>query len=133
MAETIPEEFLAVVDAVCREQGWKRERLRIEVPTDGGRRQTVTLEPLDFEDEELVRVASPIGPTTHIDPLHLNTALHLNYGLPHGALALRDDRLVLVDTLMADDPDTEEIEAVVGYLAETADHFERTLFGPDEV
>ena len=133
MSEPMTNEFLAVVDKVCKAQGWTRDRYTIEVPIDGDRRQTVTLDAFDFDDEELVRVASPIGPTEHIDPLHLNTALRLNYGLPHGALAMAEERLVLVDTLLADEPDEEEIEAVIEYLAETADHFERTIFGTDEV
>ncbi|MCA9511290.1 MAG: hypothetical protein R3E88_08620 [Myxococcota bacterium] len=133
MSDALSKEFERAIDAVCDEQGWKRTRDEIEVPIDGGRRQIVTLDAFEFDDEPLVRLASGIGPTEHIDPLHLNTALRLNYGLPHGALALRGDQLVLVDTLMADDPDREEIEAVLRYLAETADHFERTIFGTDEV
>lgn len=133
MAEPMTNDFLAVVDKVCQAHGWTRDRYTIEVPIEDGRRQTVTLDAFDFEDEELVRVASPIGPTEHIDPLHLNTALRLNYGLPHGALAMSEERLVLVDTLLADEPDAEEIEAVIEYLAETADYFERTMFGTDEV
>jgi len=39
---------------------------------------------------------------------------------------------VLIDSLMLDDVEPSEVEAVVRYLAETADHFERTLFGTDE-
>lgn len=133
MSEPMTNEFLAVVDQICQAQGWTRDRYTIVVPIDGDRHQTVSLDAFDFEDEELVRVVSPIGPTEHIDPLHLNTALRLNYGLPHGALAMTEDRLVLVDTMLADEPDAEEIEAVIEYLAETADHFERTIFGTDEV
>jgi hypothetical protein len=126
-------EFESVVEAVCTQQGWTRDGEAIEVPLDAGRRQIVRFEAFDFEGEALVRAASAIGPSEHIEPLHLITALRLNYGLPHGALALHGEQLVLVDTLMADDPDADEIEAVVGYLAETADHFERTLFGTDEL
>ena len=126
-------EFETALDGVCSQQGWTRASDEIEVPIEGGRRQRVAIEDFEFEDELLVRLASPIGPTEHIDPLRLNTALRLNYGLPHGALALRGEQLVLVDTLLADEPDPEEIEAVVAYLAETADHFERTIFGTDEV
>ncbi len=126
-------EFLSVVDAVCSEQGWKRDGATLELPIEGGRRQRVELEEFDFEGDPLVRLASAIGPSEHIEPLHLNTALRLNYGLPYGALALHRDRLVLVDTLTADDPDAEEIEAVIRYLAETADHFESTMFGSDEM
>jgi hypothetical protein len=39
--------------------------------------------------------------------------------------------LVMVDTLILSDADPAEIEATVGYLAETADYYERTMFGPD--
>ena len=49
-----------------------------------------------------------------------------------GALALRGEQLVLIDSVMADNVEAGEIEVVVRYLAETADHFERTLFGSDE-
>jgi hypothetical protein len=129
----VQREFEAVIDAVCARLGWTRDGDRIELSLEAGRRQTVWLEAFDFEGEALVRVASGVGPTEHIEPLHLNTALRLNYGLPHGALALRGEQLVVVDTLMADEPDEGEIEAVVSYLAETADHFERTLFGTDEL
>jgi len=129
----VQSEFFSVVDAVCSEQGWEREGDTLELPIEGDRRQQVELESFDFEGDALIRLASPIGPTEHIEPLHLNTALRLNFGLPYGAMALRRDQLVMVDTLTADDPDAEEIEAVVRYLAETADHFERTLFGTDEV
>ena len=126
--------FSEALDRVCEAQGWTRHGARVDVPIEGGKRhQHVELDAFDFEGEDLVRVVSPVGPTTHIDPLHLNTALRLNYGLPHGALALHGEQLVLVDTLLADEPDAEEIEAVIDYLSETADHFEKTIFGTDEV
>ena len=125
--------FDSVLESLCAEQGWARERNRVELEIEGGRHQGVECEPFEFEDEALVRLVSPIGPTEHIDPLHLNTALRLNYGLPYGALALRGDQLVLIDSVIADDVEADEIEAVIRFLAETADHFERTLFGTDEV
>ena len=133
MSDAIESDFLAAVDRVCAANGWTRNRDEVVVPTEDGRSQRVVLDAFQFEDEDLVRLASTIGPTEHIDPLHLNTALRLNFGLPHGALALHNEQLVLVDTVLEDEPDDEEIEAVLGYLAETADHFERTIFGTDEV
>ncbi len=129
----VRERFDAAVERVCKAQGWDLSGDEIVLATDGERQQRVVFDPFDFEGEALVRFSSVIGPSEHIEPLHLNTALRLNYGLPHGALALRGEQLVLVDTLMVEDPDEEEIEAVVRYLAETADHFEATLFGPDEM
>jgi len=133
MSEQLPNEFARAVDAVCREQGWKRDGATIELDTDAGAARRVALEPIELDDELLVRVAAPVGPSAEVDALHLETALRLNYGLPHGALALHGEQLALVDMLLADDPDREEIEAVVRYLAEAAEQFERTIFGADEV
>jgi len=61
----------------------------------------------------------------------LATALNINFGLPHGCLAVKDDMLVMVDTQILADADAGEVLAAVGYLAETADYYERTMFGPD--
>jgi hypothetical protein len=38
----------------------------------------------------------------------------------------------MIDTLMLEDADAAEIEASIGYLAETADYYEKVLFGTDE-
>ena len=120
------------LERVCQAQGWKRSGDEVTIPTDNGREQRVVLDPFEFEGEPLVRLSSAIGSSLEIEPLHLNKALRLNYGLPHGALALRGDQLVMVDTLMVNEPDDAEIEAVVSYLAEIADQFEASIFGPDE-
>jgi hypothetical protein len=37
----------------------------------------------------------------------------------------------MVDTLMLADADPGEVRATLSYLAETADYYERTMFGPD--
>ena len=38
----------------------------------------------------------------------------------------------MTDTLLLNDADTDEIAASFSYLAETADYYERQLFGTDE-
>jgi hypothetical protein len=38
----------------------------------------------------------------------------------------------MTDTLMLRDADSSEIEASIGYLAETADYYEKTLFETDQ-
>ena len=55
----------------------------------------------------------------------------INFSLPHGAMAVRSDELVMVDTLILADADPGEIEASLEYLAATADHYEASIFGPD--
>jgi len=123
--------FEDVLGAVCGEQGWVHGSSGVEVKLESGRRQVVKLDYFEFEGAELVRLYTVIGDSSRIHPLRLTQALRVNFGLPHGAMALRAEELVLVDTLIVEDADAGEIEAAVGYLSETGDHFERTLFGPD--
>ncbi len=126
------EQFEEICRKVCEEQGWNRTDNRIEIKFEAGRHQVVFLEFFDFEDEELVRLYTVIGSTKVMNPMKLTQALRLNFGLPHGALAVRDDELVIIDTLMVEDADPGEIEASASYLAETGDHFEKTMFGSDQ-
>jgi len=125
------EAFEALLAEVGKQAGWAVSERGVEVRFDEGRHQRVLLEFFEFEGTELVRFHTTIGSSVRIDPLRLTTALRLNYGLPHGSLALKDDLLVMVDTLIVKDADPDEIRATVQYLAETADHFERTMFGGD--
>lgn len=123
--------FDGICEVVCQEQGWGRSENQIEVKFEEGRRQIVFLDFFDFEGEELVRFYTVIGSIKAMNPLKLTQALRLNFGLPHGALAVRDDELVMIDTLMVEDADRGEVAASAAYLAETGDHFEKTMFGSD--
>lgn len=125
------DDFIHRVRDVCTERSWIFEPGSVEIPFEDGRRQRVDLEFFTFEDEELVRIHTGIGSTEHIDDERLVTALGLNFRLPHGALAIHKNDLVMVDTLMVSEADTTEIAAALAYLAETADHFEKTMFGRD--
>lgn len=130
------EDFHSTLVEVCSAEGWNLTGgptdCEVEVKLDDGRRQVVACDPFSFEGQELSRLCTIIGKTTKIPATRLADALRVNYGLPHGALAVRKDDLVMVDTLLMADVDPAEIRATVRYLAETGDHFERTMFGPDE-
>jgi len=123
--------FEEVCRQVCEEQGWGRSANQIEVKFPEGRHQIVFLDFFDFEQEELVRLYTVIGSVKGMNPFKLTEALRLNFGLPHGALAVHDDKLVVIDTLMVEDADAGEVEASAAYLAEIGDHFEKTMFGSD--
>jgi hypothetical protein len=126
------EQFDQVLAQVCDEQGWGLSESQIEVKFEEGRRQIVFLDFFDFEGDELVRFYTVIGPVKHMNPMKLTEALRLNFGLPHGAMAVHKDELVMIDTLIVEDADPGEIEASAAYLAETGDHFEKTMFGSDQ-
>jgi hypothetical protein len=67
-----------------------------------------------------------------MNAVRLTVALRINTELAHGCFAVYEDHLVMTDTLMLRDADSAEIEASIGYLAETADLYERTIFGTDQ-
>ena len=126
------ENFNSKCQDICADRGWIFEPGSVEIPFENGRRQCVAIEFFSFEDQPLVRIHSVIGSTRKIGAHRLNTALSLNFRLPHGALAIHRDELVMVDTLMVEEADPAEISAAFAYLAENADHYEKTMFGPDE-
>ena len=125
--------FESVCAEVCASRGWRYASERIEVGVGGGgeRSQGISVEFFEFEDREFVRLFTTIGNIEHINALRLISALRLNFGLPHGAMAVRGSDLVIVDTLMVSHPDPQEIGSMLNYLGETADHFEKSIFGPD--
>lgn len=123
--------FTETLARVCERNQWTSDANTVDIGFDSGRRQSVRLEFFDFEEREIVRFFTTIGDAERIDPLRLSQGLRVTFGLPHGALALHKNDLVMVDTLMIADADDGEIEAILQYLAETADHFEQTMFGGD--
>ncbi len=124
--------FEALSAEVCRARDWKWDGQRIELPLADGRRQQVHLDYFTHEDREMVRLYSTIGSTRRILADRLVFALELNWSMPHGSMAVHDGMLLLVDTLLLADADPGEIEASASFLAETADCYEKSMFGPDE-
>lgn len=124
--------FGQLCEQVCESQGWELvpEGVRVQLP--GGRRQVVSMEFFDFESQELVRFFTLIGESEQLSSERLALALQINARLAHGALAVRDGEFIMTDTHLLKDADSAEIEASIGYLAETADYYEKMLFGTDE-
>ena len=125
-------QFAVLCERVCEAHGWELLRSGIQVSFANGRHQLVELEIVQFEAEELVRLSTTIGSIEHLSPVRLTVALRLNAELAHGCLAIKNEDLVMTDTLMLDEADFGEIEASVAFLARTADDYEKTLFGTDE-
>jgi hypothetical protein len=124
--------FAQTLERVCQERGWELLRSGVRVSWAGGRQQLVELEFFPFKQEELVRLSTAIGSVEQLSEIRLRIALRINIELAHGCLAVKNDQLVMTDTLMLRDADYGEIEASIHYLAETADHYEKTLFGTDQ-
>lgn len=124
--------FAETLKRVCQERGWELLISGVRVSWADGRHQLIELEFLPFEQEELVRLYTTIGSVEKLSALRLTIALRINAELAHGCFAVKNDHLVMTDTLMLRDADYGEIEASIKYLAETADHYEKTIFETDE-
>ena len=124
--------FGQICQRVCEQQGWDLLPSGVRVPCESGRYQLVSLEYFEFEKQELVRLHTTIGQTRALGEERMVLALQINARLAHGALALRDGELVMIDTLMLKDADPAEVEASLSYLALTADYYEKMLFGTDD-
>ena len=123
--------FAQTLERVCRDRGWNLLPAGVHVSLPNDRGQLIEIEFFEFKTEELVRLFTTIGEVNGMSAVRLTVALRINAELAHGALAVHEDHLVMTDTLMLRDADPSEIEASIGYLAETADYYEKTLFETD--
>ena len=117
---------------VCETHNWELLPTGVLVRFGDGRRQLVSIEFFEYEQEELVRLSSIIGPVEQLSRGGLVTALRANGELAHGALAIRDEDLCLVDTLLIEDADVHAVAASIEFLARSADEYEEVLYGTDE-
>lgn len=125
------EDFERLTSEICERRGWKWDGQHVELQLDGGRRQQVEVDYFRHGDHEMVRIFSPIGPTLRIKPQRLVFALEMTFKMAYGSMAVNDGMLVVVDTRMLAELDASEIEAAIFYIADTADHYEKSMFGPD--
>jgi hypothetical protein len=117
---------------VCAAHDWELLPTGVFVQFSGGRHQLVRLEFFEYEMEELVRFSSTIGSVESLSRERLMTALRVNADLAHGGLAIIDDELCLVDTLLIEGADSQAVAASIEYLAKSADEYERVIYGTDE-
>ncbi len=123
----IPEVF----QKVCDKNGWSLGGNTVEITLDGGRRQRVFVETFRHEDDEMARAFTVVGSSEDLSQTRAQSALGLNFGLSHGALAIHEGNLVMTDTFLIKDADEDEVEASVRFLSKTADRYEKLIYGTD--
>ncbi len=123
-----------VFNLVCQQSGWESTDDSAVVPQPDGRKQTVYQEVIEDDEggAKLLKIYTIIGDTTKLGEVRLRAALGINNALRHGALAIRDHRLILIDTFLLDHADQMELRSSVEYLARRADGFERLIYKTDE-
>jgi hypothetical protein len=124
--------FAQLCRRVCEERGWDLTPSGVQVNLADGRKQIVELEHFEFQQDELVRLFTTIGSVDELGQVRLTVALRVNAELAHGALAVKGEYLVMTDTVMLRDANFGQLEAAISYLAETADHYEKTLYKTDQ-
>lgn len=124
--------FADICREVCQRHGWELLPTGVVVGIGKERKQLVVIESFEFEQERLVRLSSSIGPVTDMSRDELVTALRSNAEIAHGAIAICDDQLALVDTLLMAGIDAEALSATIEFLARRADEMERVVFGTDD-
>jgi diaminopimelate epimerase len=132
MSDPNRETFARLTERVCRENGFALELGGARVSLPEARTQLVALEQFEYLERERVRLWARIGPEADIGHVRMEAALRANAGLPHGALGLRDESLILSHALALDEVGADELEAAIHFLAETAGDYEKTIFGTGE-
>jgi hypothetical protein len=127
-----PESFARVAERVCHEQGWELLPGGVRVSLPDGRSQLVDLERYDAGSGEVLRLWTGIGPVDRLGEMRMEVALRANADLERGALAIRDDTLGMIETFTLDEITADEFERAIGFLAQTADRYEKSIYATDE-
>ncbi|MEJ2531729.1 MAG: hypothetical protein P8Y92_08025 [Halioglobus sp.] len=122
----------ALLRAACEAHGWEHFEGGAVIGVPGGRRQRVFLEPFRDEGQTKGRAYTVIGEASALSATRLEAALAVNFHLEHGALALRDRELVMVETVCPDSMNAAQLAEVLSYIAARADQYERTIYGTDK-
>ncbi len=125
------EAFGAMCKRLCRERGWELLPGGIRLSVEEGRHQLIELELFESEGREGVRLTTTIGSVRAVGDERLLRTLRWNAELAHGAFAVREEELVMTETLLLRDADEGELESALAYLAGAADRYERILSESD--
>jgi hypothetical protein len=122
-----------VVKKLASSSGWtvheEAGKISVEISTGRGRRQVVAItRDSDLTAQEIIRYSSVVGDAERVD---LGECLRQNAKLAHGAFAILDGKLVLLDTQLAASADATQIAAAIGNIAANADRYEKFMFGQD--
>ena len=125
-------EHIKLIGEVCMRQDWQQEGPDITVTFGDGRKQLVHSELYVFEGEEMIRLYSRVGPLNKLSETQLSALLGRNFSLAFGALASFGEDLVMTETLMMRASAHDQVAYAVRFLAETADGYEKQIYGTDQ-
>ncbi|MFQ5507055.1 MAG: hypothetical protein ACE5F1_19970 [Planctomycetota bacterium] len=116
---------------VCDQNGWDHKPGSAVVPLPDGRKQKVFVEVVEDGGEELLRIYTVVGDASILDEIRMQAALKINFRMRHGALAIMDQKLVILDTFPAEGADEEVLQDSAEYMAKRADDYEKYIYRID--
>ncbi|MDH4039100.1 MAG: hypothetical protein OEW92_07365 [Gammaproteobacteria bacterium] len=120
-----------VVVDVCLRNDWQCDGNQATLVIPGGRHQVLSFATFLFEGEEVLRITTAVGPVAPLSEIQLNGVLGLNASLAFGALAILGKDLVMTDTYLLKGDCHDQLAYAMGFIAETADRYEREIYRTD--
>lgn len=125
-------EHVKLINEVCMRQGWQHDGPDVSIAFGDGRHQLVQSELYLFEGEEMIRLYTRVGSLSRLSDTQRSALLGLNFSLAFGALASIGDDLVMTETMLMRDTVHDQLAYAIRFLADTADGYEKEIFGTDQ-
>ncbi|MEM7234113.1 MAG: hypothetical protein AAF517_18190 [Planctomycetota bacterium] len=121
-----------IIQQVCSSNDWSYQAGKAEVALGDGRKQVLFATTFSHDGGDMVRLHTVVGDAKVLTETRLRAALSLNSSVAFGALAVQGEDLVMTDTFLISDADQGEVSRSMRFLAETADKYERMIYGTDD-
>ena len=79
----------------------------------------------------MLRIYTAVGPVAPLSDIQLSAVLGLNARLAFGALAIAGDDLIMTETVLLNGDCHDLLAYAMGFMAETADRYEREIYHTD--
>lgn len=130
------EDFDVLVHRVAEERGWNLlyvqadDVYKVQLETPGARWQDVYVTfRRDQEEAWVATIWSVIAEVADFDLQDPTELLRFNWRNVYGALAIKDQQVVLVQNQLADQADLDEVAKAIHWIGTNADSIEKSIYG----
>lgn len=130
------EDFDVLVHKVAEQRGWnllyveQDDVYKVQLETPGARWQDVFVTfRRDQEEAWVATIWSVIAEVEDFDLQDPMELLRFNWRNVYGALAVKDQQVVLVQNQLADQADLDEVAKAIHWIGTNADSIEKMIYG----